>query len=66
MQKYTFGTISETATVLNDQGYITAFDATVIDHGDTISINGTEHARADLIIDLNKIKSVNGWEVIFA
>ena len=63
-QKNKMKTISTTATVLDAQGYITAQDATVVDHGDTISINGAEHLKSDLTITGEKIGSTHGWEVL--
>jgi hypothetical protein len=55
-------TITTTATVLDAQGYITAQNATVVDHGDTISIDGAEHLKSDLTITEEKIESIHGWE----
>lgn len=58
-------TLSKTATVYDNQGFVSARGATVIDHGDTIQINATEHAKGDLEIKPDRIESrMFGWSVV--
>ena len=57
-------TLSKKATLLDSDGYIQKNDVEVCDHGDTISINGTEHLKSDLLISSETIESkISGWSV---
>lgn len=54
-------TITKSATAYDANGYLTAQDVAIIDHGDTISIHGHEHLKSDLVIEPNKITGLAGW-----
>ena len=58
--------ITKSATVFAADGYIQNLGVTVIDHGDTVSIGATNHAKEDLIITPTNIMSRIAeptWEV---
>ena len=60
----TYRTITTAATVYDRDGFIQHQGATVLDCGDTIGINRTEHAKDDLDIKAGEIASkLGGWRV---
>ena len=60
----TYSTITETGTLYHG-GLIAERGITVIDKGDTITVGGVEHLRADLIIEAGRIGSrlTDYWHV---
>lgn len=59
-------TITTSATIFDDEGFIAAENVTIRDHGDTISIESTEHNKSDLTIgENNLISEIAGWSAIW-
>ena len=59
-------TITTSATIFDDEGFIAAENVTIFDHGDTISIESTEHDKKDLTIgENNLISEIAGWSAIW-
>lgn len=59
-------TITTSATIFDDEGFIAAVNVTIRDHGDTISIESTVHDKKDLTIkENNLISEIAGWSAIW-
>lgn len=60
-------TLSTSATIYDAFGYVTNYGVTVVDHGDSIQINATEHPKDGLEITADRITSkAFGWQVVIA
>lgn len=59
-------TITTSATIFDNCGYITAENVTICDHGDRISIGSAVHNKSDLTIgENNMISEIAGWSAIW-
>jgi hypothetical protein len=61
---YAHSIISDSATVLNADGFVIATGVSVAHCGDVIAIGAAAHRRDELTILADRIESIHGWTVL--
>jgi hypothetical protein len=61
---FTNSIISDSATVLNADGFVIATGVSVAHCGDVIAIGAAAHRRDELTIAADRITSIHGWTVL--